>query len=170
MTDASISRQGHGPFQRQAKWEAWWIWLWGFVAVGLLVSVCFRAPFMWWALAGLLGFGIMEGYGLSSANDAYPPLTQVVREYVPRWVAFSLIYFAVGLAGGTWFQFSHRWELAALVGLLGWFTAHFDVTFDSAAVKQENAKYVWYASKIGIKKVGAKLGAIQQARDTARPR
>jgi hypothetical protein len=154
---------GHGPFNRQAPWATWWIWLWGVVAGGLIVSVCFRAPFMWWSLAALVGFGVMEGYGLSNADDPYPPLTEVIREYIPRWAAFALIYAAVGLAGGTWFRFPHRWELGALVGLLGWFTAHFDVTFDAAAIQQENAKYQWYAQKLHLAGLHQRLADTQSA-------
>ena len=154
----------HGPLQRQVRWARWWILLWGVVAIGLLLAMALRAPFWAWLPAAAVGFGVMEGYGLSSAHDPYPPLTQVTREYSPRWVTFSLIYGAVGLGGGTWFHFAHRWWLALLTGLGGWLTAHFDVTYDSPAVEQENAKYQWYAERLGLHRLQARLAANQRAR------
>jgi hypothetical protein len=124
----------------QAPWASWWLWLWGVVAVTLIVLV-FVLPFKWWALAALVSFGKMEALGLLRPNDPYPPLTQVIRKYVPRWVAYTLIYGCTGGAGATWFKFPHPVQLALLVGLLGWFTAHFDVAFDDAAAGEERAKY-----------------------------
>ena len=121
-------------------WATWWIWLWGVVAVAL-VAVVFFIPFKWWAVAALAGFGTMETTGLLRQNDPYPPLTEVIRDYVPRWVAFSLIYGCTAGAGATWFKFRHPLRLALLVALLGWFTAHFDVTFDHPSMEQERAKY-----------------------------
>jgi hypothetical protein len=109
----------------------------------------------------------MEGYGLSSAYDAYPPLTQVTREYSPRWLTFLLIYGVIGLAGGTWFHFSRRWWLAALGALLGWLTAHFEVTYDAPAVQQENLKYQWYAKKLGLNRLQRTLVSNQQVRNSA---
>jgi hypothetical protein len=121
-------------------WARWWIWLWGIVAVGLIVSLRFL-PFLHWAVAAGIGFGLMEGLGLLRPHDPYPPLTQVIHKYVPRWVAFSAIYGITGGAAGLWFHFSHPIRLGAVVALLGWFTAHFDVTFDEQTTLQERAKY-----------------------------
>jgi len=143
----STTGVGHGPLRRSAPWKTWWVWLWGVVAVALLVSVWFRAPFMIWTIATVVAFGGMEGFGLTHAAQGYPPLTQVIREYIPRWLAFSLIYGCAGMAGATWFRVRDRIGLAVLVGLVGWFTAHFDTAFDNAAVVQERAKYAWYADR-----------------------
>ena len=155
---------GYGPFNRQQPWCTWWVWAWGVVAVGLLAMIAARVPFYIWLPITAGTFGPMEGYGLSRSEDPYPPLTQVVREYVPRWLAFSLIYGAVGLGGGTWFHFAHRWWLAALGALLGWLTAHFDATYDAPAVQQENLKYQWYAQRLGLKKTRTRLVDNQRAR------
>jgi hypothetical protein len=120
-------------------WARWWLYLWGVVAVALLVLVFFL-PFGWWAGAAAVGFGTLEGIGLWRADDAYPPLTHVIRRYVPRWAAFTGIYAFTGAAGGTWLGLSRPERLAALFGLLGWFTTHFDVTFDEDLEKVERAK------------------------------
>jgi hypothetical protein len=122
------------------RWAPWWLWLWGLVALSL-IALMFFLPFKWWALAGLIGMGGMEGLGLAHPNDAYPPLTQVVREYVPRWIAFTAIYGLVGAGGSVWLRLSHPEKLGLLFALLGWFTTHFDVTFDHAKTNQERAKY-----------------------------
>jgi hypothetical protein len=124
----------------QVRWARWWIWLWGIVAVGLLISLRFFA-FKWWAVAAGVGFGTMEGIGLVHDNDPYPPLTHVIRNYVPRWIAFSAIYAITGGAAAKWFHLRHAAGIAAVVGLLGWFNAHFDVVFDEPAKQQERAKY-----------------------------
>lgn len=116
------------------------MWLWAVVAVGLIVLIFFL-PFQNWALLALLGFGTMESIGLLRPNDAYPPLTHVIHRYVPRWIAFSLIFAVWGGAGATWFGAPHPLRAAAMVGLLGWFIAHFDVTFDEDAAAAERAKY-----------------------------
>jgi hypothetical protein len=167
-TDATEAGDGgqpaFGPFKRSEPWKTWWIWLWGVVSVGLLVSVWFRAPFMAWSLAAVATFGVMEAIGLTHAQQGFPPLTQVIREFVPRWLAFSLIYASTGVAGATWFRFHERLELALLTGLLGWFTAHFDTTFDSQAVVQESTKYAWYARRVGLSRAGARIEARQARR------
>jgi fatty acid desaturase len=138
----------------QEPWETWWLWLWGVVAVALIVLIFFL-PFKWWGVAALVGFGTLEGFGLSSPDDGYPPLTQAIRKYVWRWLAFGLIYGVVGGAGATWLKYPHPWRVALLVGLLGWFTAHFDVTYDNDAAEQERAKYQMVAD--GIRRIGERM-------------
>jgi len=150
---------GYGPLNRSQPWKTWWVWLWGAVAVVLLVSVWFRTPVMIWSIVTAVVFGAMEGYGLSHAEDGFPPLTQVIREYVPRWLAFSLIYACAGMAAGTWFRVHDRAGLAVLVGLVGWFTAHFDTAFDRPAVVQEATKYAWYAERAGWASTAARIRA-----------
>jgi hypothetical protein len=122
-----------------APWAPWWLWLWGAVAVGLIVATFF-VPFKWWAVAAAGGFGTMEGIGLIRAHDPYPPLTHVIHRYVPRWLAFSAIYGFTGAAGSVWLHLSRPGRLGALFALLGWFTTHFDVTFDQTKVNEERAK------------------------------
>lgn len=121
------------------RWARWWIYLWALVAAGLIVMI-FLLPFKWWAFATVLGFGTMETIGLMRRDDAYPPLTHVIRNYVPRWAAFTAIYGYTGAAGGVWFGFPRPERLGALFALLGWFTTHFDVAFDREKECQERVK------------------------------
>jgi len=122
-----------------APWARWWLYLWGLVAVGLIAATFF-IPFYWWAVAAGIGFGVMEGVGLLREGDPYPPLTHVIHRYVPRWVAFPAIYGFTGAAGSVWLHLSRPGRLGALFALLGWFTTHFDVTFDETKVAEERQK------------------------------
>lgn len=121
------------------RWARWWLYLWGVVAIGLLVALFF-VPFRWWVIAAALGFGIMEGIGLARHGDPYPPLTYVIRAYVPRWVAFATIYAITGAGGAVWLGVRRPWRVAAVVALLGWLTSHFDVTYDEDLEAAEHLK------------------------------
>ena len=118
----------HLPWKNE-PWKPWWIVLWIVVAVGL-IALAFFVPFKQWALATTVGFGLMEAIGLLKKDDAYPPLTHVIREYLKRWMAFPLIYGFTGAAGSVWLKFPHPVRIGALFALLGWFTSHFDETYD----------------------------------------
>ena len=123
------------------RWARWWLWLWGAVAVGLIVLALTPVlSFKWWAVAALIGFGSMEGYGLYRPNDPYPPLTQVIRRYVPRWAAFPAIYGITAAAGAVWLEFPQPARLGLLFALVGWLTTHFETTFDEKAVEEERDK------------------------------
>ena len=63
-------------------------------------------------------------------DDALPPLTQVIRRYVPRWAAFAAIYGIWGAAVAHWLNFSQWYVIAVAAAFLGWLTDHFDVTYD----------------------------------------
>jgi hypothetical protein len=113
------------------RWAPWFVALWVVVATGLLVSA-FLIPFRWWSAAVFLAFGSLETIGLLHNRDELPPLTQVIRRYLARWQAFTIMYAMVGGLGAVWFGLRRPWSLAALFGLLGWLVAHFDVTYDAA--------------------------------------
>src|SRR5258708_6921506 len=108
----------YGPVKRSHPYNPLWCCFWGVVSVGLIVAVFFRTSFGVWLIAVLCTFGVMETIGVVDLNHSrrFPPLTQVIVEYVPRALAFSLIYFSTGMAGATWFHFRTRWRLALLVG------------------------------------------------------
>lgn len=169
MRPAGSHTEGYGPLNRQEPWKRWWVVLFGVVAVGLLAAVGVRTPFEWWAPAAALTFLPMEVFGLLRAHDPYPPLTQITREWCPRWLTFLLVFGFVALAGGTWFHFHRRWWLTALGALLGWLTAHFDTTYDAPATRQENAKYQWYAKKLHLHRAQRHLIDNQRHRDALAP-
>jgi hypothetical protein len=126
---------------RRITWARWWLWLWGGVAVGLIVLALTPVlSFKEWAAAALVGFGSMEGIGLYKADDRYPPLTQVIRQFVPRWAAFPAIYGITAAAGGVWLHFSQPHRLGLLFALVGWLSTHFDTAFDGRAALEEREK------------------------------
>jgi hypothetical protein len=60
---------------------------------------------LWFALT-LIGFAILEAVGLRREGDEWPPLTYVIRRYLPAWLFF-----------------------AGLGGLVGWLVWHFVATY-----------------------------------------
>src|SRR5439155_24466920 len=86
-------------------------------------------------------FGTLGGVGLVRPDDPYPSLTHVIRRFVPRWVAFTAIYGFTGAAGSVWLRISTPLRLGALFALLGWFTTHFSVAFDTTKALEEHTKY-----------------------------
>ena len=121
------------------RWSRPWLIAWGIVAVGLIAVIPF-IPFQWWALFALVGFGGMEGYGLRRPDDAFPPLTQLIHRYVPRIIAFPLMFGIWGAAAAAWLHIPRIWRLFLLLAVLGFITTHFDVTFDEGKVRQEREK------------------------------
>jgi hypothetical protein len=117
-------------------WALWFVILWVFVVISVLVLMLFL-PFRMWSIVATLAFGTMEVVGLVREQDAFPPLTWVIRRYLPRWLAFAAIYAAVGGAGAYWFRVSRAERVAALFALLGWLTAHFDQTYDGELPRLE---------------------------------
>lgn len=120
--------------QDTVRWAPWFVVLWGVVAVTALVLMFFL-PFKIWSIAAAVGFGTMEGVGLVREKDAFPPLTFLIRRYLPRWLAFAAIYALVGGAGAYWFRISRAERVAGMFALLGWLTAHFDLTYDEELPK-----------------------------------
>lgn len=106
--------------------KTWWVYLWGVVAVALLVALWF-IPYEWWLVATTVCFGTMEGYGVfvSGPNGPYPPLTDVIRAYVPIWLSVPVIWAISAGAGATWFHWAHPLGVSLLAALTGWFTVHF---------------------------------------------
>lgn len=101
-----------------------WIILWGVLAIGDLVALFF-IPFRWWFLVATLTFGPCEGIGIFAKRADLPPLTDVIREYVPEWVALALIF---GFWGAGFYLWNRPPSLVAtflMFGLLGWFVCHF---------------------------------------------
>lgn len=110
------------------SWSRLWLVMWVAIVAALL-GAAFSLPFEHWALAATVGFGLPEGFALLKRADAYPPLTYVTRHFLPKWLAFTLIYGLVGTVGTFWFGAQHPLRMGALAALLGWLTAHFDTVY-----------------------------------------
>jgi hypothetical protein len=77
------------PYSSEGRWSRWAVVRW-----------------ILWALGTLGVFAYLEWRGLKREGDAHPPLTYVLRRYVPAWGLF------LGLGG-----------------FIGWFAWHMVVTY-----------------------------------------
>jgi hypothetical protein len=109
-------------------WSKAWLTMWVVVLVAVPVAAFFLT-FSEWSILATVAFGVPEGLSLVRQNDAFPPLTQTIRHFLPSWFAFPYIYFMLGSIGATWLGFANPFRLGALMGLLGWLTDHFTVTY-----------------------------------------
>lgn len=109
--------------------KTWWLVLWA-VTAAILLTTLFLLPFKLWSLLTFVVFGTMEGVGVF-VSGPYPPLTDVIRRFVPGWVTFAAIYALLAWAGARWFGWSHALGVGILFGLCGWLTFHFDSKYDS---------------------------------------
>jgi len=109
-------------------WNRAWLVMWFVVLVGVPASAFFLS-FGAWSVVASVAFGVPEGISLLSRRDSLPPLTQTIRHFLPSWFAFTYIYLMLGSIGATWLQFPNPFKLGALMGMLGWLTDHFTVTY-----------------------------------------
>lgn len=114
--------------ERPHRWARWWVALWA-ADVAVLVPAAFLLPFRRWSALAAALFGVPEAIGLARRGDAYPPLTLVIRRYVPRWLCFTALYGLWAGAAAWWLGFPHPARLGALFALLGWAHSHFDLTY-----------------------------------------
>jgi hypothetical protein len=114
-----------------ANWNKWWLAMWA-VTAPVLVGAAFVLPFVPWVAATVVGFLVPELISLVKQDDSLPPLTHTIRHFLPNWLAFPMIYFFVGAIGATWLDLPRPLHVGALVGVLGWLTDHFSVTYSAA--------------------------------------
>ncbi|HEX9374783.1 MAG TPA: hypothetical protein VGB19_00850 [Actinomycetota bacterium] len=114
--------------QTPEHWNKWWILMWFVTGPGLIV-LAFFIPFWAWVPAALVGFLLPEIISLVKEKDSLPPLTHTIRHYLKDFLAFPIIYFAVGAVGAHWLDFRRWWAVGGLFALLGWLTDHFSVTY-----------------------------------------
>jgi len=111
-----------------ANWSRLWVTMWLTVSPAV-IALAFVLPFWAWTIVALIGFALPEAVSLIRADDTYPPLTHTLRHFVPNWVAFPIIYGALGSVGAHWLDFAAPFKLGALFALLGWLQDHFAVTY-----------------------------------------
>ncbi len=110
------------------NWNKWWLVMWFVVSPALIVSAFFL-PLWLWIVAAVVGFLVPELMSITKRDDSLPPLTHTIRHFLPNWVAFPLIYFSLGSVGAHWLDFDRPLGVGLLMGLLGWLTDHFTVTY-----------------------------------------
>lgn len=114
------------------RWNRWWLALWA-TTVAVIVPLAFLVPFRRWSLLAAALFGLPEAVGLLRHRDSLPPLTFVIRRYMPRWLTFTVMDGLLFAAGAWWLGFGATFslKLGALGALMGWANNHFDVTYDT---------------------------------------
>ena len=123
MTERGFAR--HIP----PGWNKWWLAMWGITSPVVIVSAFF-VDFLIWLPIAIVGFLVPEVFSIVKKSNSFPPLTHTIRHFVPDWAAFPLIYFALGSVGAHWLDFAEPLRVGAILGLLGWLTDHFTVTYD----------------------------------------
>lgn len=105
----------------------WWVRLWALNATALIIGAFF-VPFRWWTLWAIIAFGSMETVGLISQRktNRLPPLTDVIRCYIPRWACLAAMGALLSSAASLWgIGWNQPWHIALLFGVLMWLTTHF---------------------------------------------
>jgi hypothetical protein len=110
------------------NWNRLWVAMWLVVPVPLILSA-FILPFWAWIALAVVFFLLPELISILKKKDGLPPLTHTIRHFLPDWLAFPLIYFSLGSVGAHWLHFHNPPGIGALMGLLGWLTDHFTVTY-----------------------------------------
>lgn len=121
----------HAPgfnFTIPNHWNNWWLAMWVVVSPALIVSAFF-VDVLVWVPAAILGFLLPEMISIIRKDDSLPPLTHTIRHFLKNFIAFPLIYFSLGSVGAHWLGFAHPLRLGALMGLLGWLTDHFSMSY-----------------------------------------
>jgi hypothetical protein len=126
-TQAATSRTGF-TVRIPHNWNKWWVLMWLTAAPAVIVSAFFL-PFSRWVVAAIIGFLVPELISIQRKKDSLPPLTHTIRHFLPNWLAFPLIYASLGSVGAYWLSFPRPFGVGALMGLLGWLTDHFIVTY-----------------------------------------
>ena len=123
MLKDRLQRVTNSPFQAQA----YWLDLWGIVMLALITLAFSGIAFKWWVVIAFASFLPMELIGLfASGGGKRPPLTDVIRSYVPAWVALPLMLGLLGAAGGAWgVRWSRPVSLFAWVAVSAWILLHF---------------------------------------------
>jgi hypothetical protein len=127
---ASLSGALSGD-RNKAEWNPWWILAWYVTAAGWISYGLWTADFSRGVLAFVVLFLPQELYAISKEDDAYPPLTHVVRNRFPSWFAFPLIFATVAAVSARWAAL--EWRAVGLitvpVAALGWLIEHFLATY-----------------------------------------
>ena len=110
------------------NWSKPFVFYW-LLSSPALIILAFQVSFWWWFGSAVAFFLIPEVRVVLAKNNKFPPLTHTIRWFLPNWAAFPLIYFALGAVGAHWLEFQRSWAIGLLLGLLGWLTDHFTVTY-----------------------------------------
>ena len=138
MASVSPARVLSGD-RNKAKWNPWWILGWYVTTIGWIVYGLWARDFSRGVIAFVVLFLPQEMYAISKDNDAFPPLTHVVRNRFPGWIAFPVIFATVAAVSARWAALG--WRAAGLITLpvaaLGWLIEHFLATYAGPDPRRE---------------------------------
>lgn len=113
-------------------WNPWWVATWYVVTVTWIVYGLVAADFSRGFSAFVVLFAPFEAFGVWRNDDAFPPLTHVIRNRFPKWFAFPLIFATVAAVSARWGGLD--WYATGIITLavaaLGWLTDHFIATYE----------------------------------------
>ena len=128
--------------EEKARWHPLWKWMWR-VTTPIWIWLAYKYPVTGtgkvWIFptpvisleAFLVLFLLPELISVRKPNDALPPLTHMIRGYLPDDLVFPGMYFLVGSLGGRWFGFPirHFVGMGIIAAILGWLTIHFTMAY-----------------------------------------
>jgi hypothetical protein len=125
--------------RNKTEWNPWWILGWYVTTIGWIVYGLWVRDFSRGVTAFVVLFLPQEMYAISKENDAFPPLTHVVRNRFPSWFAFPLIFATVAAVSARWAAL--EWRPVGLITLpvaaLGWLIEHFLATYAGPDPRRE---------------------------------
>lgn len=104
-----------------------------------------------WATAAFVLFMIPELIGLRTEEDALPPLTHVVRLWVPRWATYAVTGMAGAWMALVWWQVAVHPLLVevAIAGVTFWLVEHWHDAYDAfTKVRQGEVIKLWPRSRL----------------------
>lgn len=107
------------------RWSRPFVLMWAVNCLALAVMAFFLDLPHWLGTFGLLFF-VPEMIGLLRHKDSLPPLTFVVRRYLPQWLPTALT-FGFGAMLATLWHSPLFWIGDA--AMCGWLTEHWAVTY-----------------------------------------
>ena len=123
-------------FSLKDEWNTAWQVMWLLTSpIWAVLAFLFPIRPTWFAIwLGIFAvlFGIPEGIAIHRDEDAYPPLTHMIRHFLPDDFAFPLLYGVLGAAAARWLGVEPALRyLGVGIGfaILGWVTIHFTVTY-----------------------------------------
>ena len=136
---ASLSARVLSGDRHGDEWNPWWIFVWYVTTVWWVVYSLWVRDFSRGITAFVVLFFPQELYAISKENDAFPPLTHVVRTRFPSWLAFPLIFATVAAVSARWATLD--WREVGLITLpvaaLGWLIEHFLATYAGPDPRRE---------------------------------
>lgn len=130
MASRALARAVCG-YPNEDDWNPWWILGWYVTTIGWIAYGLWARDFWRGVPAFVVLFFPQEIYAIRKKDDAFPPLTHVVRNRFPSWLAFLLIFATVAAVSARWAGL--EWRAVGLITLpvaaLGWIIEHFLATY-----------------------------------------